>query len=173
MRIATVVLTAVLACASIGSGQEGQAQLSRMHSFGIGLGVPYGGVGINGDYGVSRHVSLTGGFGHSMQAGPGYAVGARMQLRGPDARFRPRVFVVYGTNAYLRIVIDGEEETTTYSGVSTGAGFRWTFGASNRHGFDLDVIYVATSGYDGDTLKELGAEENGRIKISLGYRYVP
>ena len=71
-----------------------------------------------------------------------------------------RASVYYGTNSIY--VDDFFDIGAKYSGVTVGLGqlVMW-----QQHGFDLDLMYIATS----DIPDEL--DSGGNIKISIGYKY--
>lgn len=146
-------------------------------SVGVGLGVPYGVLGVSGDLAVHDHVSLTVGIGTTIFAGVGYNAGAKLFFMPSSRRWRPRVSAYYGTNSM--IVIEGSTSSAEkFLGLTLGAGVQRTFGASGRHGIDLDLMIVTTNGGMQEEMERLEDQhgvmipEPGRVKVSTGYRYV-
>jgi hypothetical protein len=46
------------------------------------------------------------------------------------------------------------------------------WGTSRKNGLDFDIIYIATTSFDIDELRDDGivVEDPGKIKFSIGYR---
>ncbi len=138
-----------------------QIPFGTLGTVGIGLGVPYGILGFNLEFNVLPVLSVTGGLGTTMFVGIGYNVGLKGYFRKPGPVWRPRVSAYYGINGmYAEDFNDPDNEK--YSGLTIGVGqiFLW-----QQHGFDLDLMYVATSNMP----EELDSGSN--IKISFGYRF--
>ena len=72
---------------------------------GVGLGIPYGVLGVGVDVGVP-HFSFVGGIGTTIFGGAGWAVGGRVYFFDRTRRFRPHVTVVYGTTAVVTDLFD-------------------------------------------------------------------
>jgi len=143
-------------------------------SVGAGFGIPYGGIGINGEYAVMKNVNLTAGLGTTVVAGAGFSIGIKYYLKEDGNTWRPRAAAYYGTNGAFEVIGRGGSKDT-FSGLSVGLGQKWMFGASQKHGLDLDLMFIVTSGiFDRVDLLEAGGldvDSTGRIKLSLGYRY--
>lgn len=134
-------------------------------SVGIGMGIPYGGGVIGGNFNISinDYIEFTVGAGLATYA-LGYDAGLRVYLISPENQFRFRASVFYGTNA---VVIDlFNLDSTIYNGITAGLGGKYSFGESRRHAVAFDLMYIINSpefeaaGYSLD---------NQRIKISGGY----
>ena len=175
-RIVAVV-TIFLLVSSVAWAQEPSTDNSSLkkNSFGLGLGIPYGVLGGNVDVNIAPNLNLSIGLGTTILAGVGYNVGIKYFFAPIDRTFRPKVSAYYGINsAVLKEYygIDKEDEGEAYAGFSIGGGAQWMWGETKSQGLDLDIIYIATTGYDADELREEGfdVEELGRAKISIGYR---
>ena len=133
----------------------------KLGTFGIGFGLPYGLLGINLEFLVIPYLSVTGGLGTTLFAGLGYNVGIKGYFRKPGPIWRPRASIYYGINGIYAVDFN-HPDNKKYSGLTVGLGqiFLW-----EKHGFDLDLIYIVTS--------KLWDEHDGggKIKISIGYRY--
>jgi hypothetical protein len=129
---------------------------------GIGLGLPYGGFGINYELGISDYFAPTFGVGY-LPDNLGWNVGARLYYPDRSAKIRGRVTVLYGTNLLIeRRNWSGGEEYETDEGISAGVGFNWQF--SQNWAFDGDLFYT-------DYEIPEGYEEKGgsEVKFSLGF----
>ncbi|MBL7960393.1 hypothetical protein JNL27_09160 [bacterium] len=133
-------------------------------SFGLGLGIPYGILGINGEFAVWNNFSITGGVGTTILAGVGYNVGGKYYFRNVGNTWRPRISAYYGTNAVAVVIGGNSDDDRTFSGITFGIGQQWMWGKNKSHGIDLDILYIASSKVFDRT------DENGRVKFSIGYR---
>jgi hypothetical protein len=131
-------------------------------SVGAGFGVPYGTLGVNLEINLLPYLSLSGGLGTTLYAGAGWSAGARGYFRKPGPMWRPRLSAFYGINAIYAEELNNPNNKS-YHGFTVGLGQVVLFG---RHGFDLDLMYVANSQID----KEY-PDDYSKIKISLGYRF--
>jgi hypothetical protein len=152
------------------------AQVAKKGSVGVGLGVPYGVIGINGEFALHKYFSLSAGLGTTAFAGVGYAIGARTYMRPAEVMFRPRVSLHYGVTGL--IAAQDSEKAKKYNGVAVGVGFQEMFGAKRRSGFDFEILYMASTGGMQDEIDKMNESGNyskietpGRVKILLGYRF--
>ena len=153
--------------------------IARQGSMGLGLGIPYGMFGGNVDYAVSDKISLTGGIGTSVFAGPAYNLGIKVYLKGVGQKTRPRVSAYYGVNAIIILLDELTDEflvQETHHGLSIGIGQQWMWGDKRDKGLDVDLILIVTSTYE-DRAAEVEDEysteltESGALKLSIGYRF--
>lgn len=145
-------------------------------SVGIGVGVPYGIVGLNGEWAFLKHFSLSGGIGTTVYAGIGYAIGARAYLWPTGEIWRPRISVHYGVNS--TIAEENLFEGEAFAGLTIGAGLLAMFGEKRRHGFDIEFAFFATRGNLENRIEELNNSGNyapietpGRFGVVIGYRF--
>lgn len=130
------------------------------HSIGIGLGIPYGILGLNLDINLVNNLNLSAGLGSTIRAGAGYSIGFKFFLTPIDNIFRPRVSAYYGINTI--VVFEGNEDLNkAYRGLSLGLGAQLLW-QKTKNGFDFDVYYIATSEADVSGLR--------RVAICLGFR---
>ena len=148
-------------------------------SAGVGIGVPYGVIGMGADYHLLNGVHLSVGFGTTVFAGSAFEIGGKYFFREAGHTWRPRVMAFYGVNSMILIEDSwsGDTEGEKYSGLTLGVGQQWTFGDDKRHALDLDLMYLLTRGdFDDDmeAWEDAGYDITGgeaRIKLSFGYRY--
>ncbi len=152
-------------------------------SVGLGLGIPYGFMGMNMDYYLNQYAALTAGVGSTNIAGIGFSVGTKYYFVDDTKSFRPRLTAMAGINGALKKEIFDNEVTgssedlikETFPGVSLGLGALITWGENKQQGLDFDVFYICSSGiYDRiSNLRDHGYDikKPGRISISFGYRY--
>ena len=157
------------------------AQVAKVGSVGIGIGVPYGVLGLNGEIAIHKHFSLSAGLGSTVFAGLGYAVGARAYLKPAENKWRPRISMHYGVNSLIAVQessgsvsFDGKK----FSGLTIGIGTLAMFGERRKSGFDFEVVYLATTGGMEDEIDKMNASGNyseinmpSKIKIVIGYRF--
>jgi hypothetical protein len=175
MKLVSTIVMMILLSSSV-LWAQGEPVLSpemKLHSFGMGFGIPYGVLGANLDFNVAHNLNLTGGVGTTVLAGIGYNIGLKYFFTSVERSFRPRISAYYGVNA---IVVKEygykDDEGESYTGISLGLGAQWMWGEAKSNGLDFDAIYIATSGYDIDELRAEGFEvdEPGKVKVSIGYR---
>lgn len=154
--------------------------ISKTGSLGVGLGIPYGILGVNGEFTIGANVTLTGGVGTTILAVTGYNFGIKYYLKEIGNTWRPRISAYYGTNGILAVKVlywsTREDIEEVHNGLTLGIGQQWMWGDTKSHGLDLDFMYIISSGiYDRiDELKSdmgLDIEKPGRFKLSIGYRY--
>jgi len=152
--------------------------MKKAGTLGVGIGIPYGVIGANVEYALENNLNLTGGFGTTGLAGSGYNLGVKYYLKDVGNTRRPRISAYYGTNAMIAVtVFGGEDINESFSGLTLGYGQQWMWGESKKHGLDLDLMYLLTTGSFEERKDEIEErysttlEDPGKIKISIGYRY--
>jgi hypothetical protein len=129
-------------------------------SYGLGLGLPYGGLGVNYELGVNDYFAPTLGLGY-LPDNIGWNAGVRFYYPGRDARFRGRLTALYGTNVILKKTIAGNTDYDTQTGMSGGLGFNWRFGDYWSFAVDLFVVENdVPAGYE---------EKGSEVKFTLGF----
>ena len=142
---------------------------------GLGLGLPYGVLGLNYELGIHDYIAPTVGVGFALSEFA-WNAGVRAYYPGRDASFRGRATVLYGTNS----IIDDpyEDEYTTDEGMSIGLGLNWRY--SEHWAFDFDVFNIQSDAKEeledkieehGDSNRYTVEEYGGDVKISLGFSY--
>lgn len=176
----SILLALALLLAAPGLAQNALESLApspgRSGSLGLGYGIPYGGkLGVNADVYFFDAAALTAGIG-SYGYTAGYAVGAKYFHGSPQKFWRPQALLVYGINRVL-VVQDSVAGDThePFSGFTLGLGSQFMFGQARRHGFDVDLLYVVSSGIYRrlEDLEQQGysVPSVGRFSFSVGYRY--
>ncbi len=151
-------------------------------SIGIGFGIPYGILGVNGDITIKKKLNLSVGLGQYYENNTSaYNIGLKYFIRDNEKIWRPRVSILYGSNAFLNFTYpDGSAKTVSYSGFNLGIGQQWNFGKTRKHGIDLDILYMLSDGGYDDDWNDFAAnpeniiykeKSNNKIKFSFGYRH--
>jgi hypothetical protein len=174
-----ILIIAVIAI----SIQSINAQVAKTGSIGVGIGVPYGVFGINGEVAVHPNFSLSAGIGTTIFAGMGYAFGARAYLFPAEKKWRPRVSMHYGVNSMIAVSENKSGVSTisdgkSFTGLSIGIGTLAMFGERRKSGFDFEIVYLATTGGMKDEIDKMNDSRDyehidmpGKIKVMLGYRF--
>jgi hypothetical protein len=136
----------------------GALAMKPEHVVGLGLGLPYGGVGVNYELGLNEWFAPTGGLGY-YDDDTRWNVGGRFYYPGQTAKLRGRVTLLYGTNATLNNSFTGEKKAL--EGFSAGVGVDWRYSSHWAYSFD---VFVA----DPDVPAGANRENNG-IVIALGF----
>jgi hypothetical protein len=139
-------------------------------NLGIGVGIPFGILGVNANWMLSDHVDGTIGLG---VYGP--SVGARVYPLGGTDGFRASL--VYGTHTAIETTecsYTCESETEEFQGLNLGLGY----GTRGPHsGWDIDILLVLTDGGAEDRIDELkeqgyeGEDQFNPISFSFGYHW--
>lgn len=156
IKMGFFVISFIIALLSLNSSAHA---ITIENVIGAGFGLPYGGVGINYELGISDYFAPTAGVGY-VTNNAGWAVGARLYYPGRNATFRFRATGLYGTNALLQ-KNPFEERYDTQEGFSGGFGFNWRY--SDSWAFDADIFVVDVNlptGYQ---------KKGGDIKGSVGF----
>lgn len=130
--------------------------------FGFGLGLPYGGIGVNYELSFNDYAVPIVSIGY-MPDNVGWNGGIRLYYPGRESKFRGRITGLYGTNTLLEKKSSHSSQYNTENGFSGGVGFNWRFGQS--WAFDHDLFFVNSdvpAGYK---------NEGNTVKISMGFSY--
>lgn len=142
--------------------------------FGIGVGLEYGGIGVNVLVSPQKNFSLFGGFGYAL-AGFGYNAGVKLNLA-PNSKVCPYFQGMYGYNAAIYFNGLSDYDKLFYGG---SAGFGLDFNLNNNSGvFSLGILYPfrkeAVGKYMDYLKEEKGFEFENElypITVSIGYRF--
>jgi len=177
MKSIILMLAIVCTLPALSFGQEFvmERPTPKKNSVGLGLGIPYGGVGVNLNVNLVSNLYFTAGVGTTVLASAAYCVGVKYFFTPAPRSFRPRASAYYGiTTIVEKQYPQGKTEDDTYAGIVLGRGSQWMWGQSRSNGFDFDLLYIAQSNFDPDELRAEGfipAREPGDFKISIGYRH--
>jgi len=150
---------------------EGGTKTYQTRSWGVGVGIPYGGVGIRGELGLVSGFSLTGGLGYSLWPSAVYQSSIMAATLGlvwypPEttSTFRPRLGMFVGENQSRRVYIVEGETQVAETGLSllTGVGVR----LSRRSSFDIDLLYA----FQNKKTRASG-KHSSVWQIAIGYRW--
>ena len=164
--VATVIVfSSLLICANAVADEAPQEKVERFR-FGVGLGVPYGIIGLNLAYQINDFFEANAGFGSP----PGYrgldwVLGGRFYPIPKFKRFRPRLSALYGVVGAVRDIND--DIIDVYDGPAIGAGFIWKF--FRRHSIDLDIFYSTAK--PPDMVSGFKTEGENQHFFSFGYGY--
>lgn len=151
--------------------------ISKKGSLGLGVGIPYGIIGINLEFAISKHLVLSPGIGTASAYGIAYNLGLKYYLRAiGNSSWRSRISMYYG-----KIVPVASYEVRKYewqhklhNGLTFGIGQQLMWGDKKRHGLDLDTLFIAAS----SAFADINVIENvlyipavKRLQLSIGYRY--
>jgi hypothetical protein len=172
MSIKIIISALVLSlCSSFSAADKGV----NKNGFAVGLGIPYGGAGINVSRNITEKLELMGGFGIF-----GWAAGARFYPANETPNFR--FSGIYGTNTIVMVDkcqnLGSSSFCTTefkhYEGLNLGIGFG---PRGDDNGWNVDLILILTRGNfnsDRDDMEAEGYEidsDGGAIKFSGGYTW--
>ncbi len=127
-----------------------------------GYGIPYGFLGVNGEFMLFDYISISGGMGYS-PGGSSWVTGFRVYMNEPEKQFRPRISTFYGTVSVLSKKYFNEETYENDQGYAYGLGFEWKILNPSRYSVDFDIIltdYDVPPGYE---------KRGPEIKFSLGF----
>jgi len=149
-------------------------------SLGVGIGIPYGILGVNAEYRPIDLIGITGCVGTAIIiGGMAKCVGASIYMPNAKKSLAPRLSVIYGSNGLLIADKDGDLEVSVHDGLSIGGGI---VAGTAHHRVTLDLMIIISSEVfdEEDKLEAQGYEISGgalpafmnRVKTSVGYRYV-
>lgn len=108
--------------------------------FGIGLGLEYGGIGIQAEYLPSKYLGIFAGGGYNL-LDPAFNVGVNMKLL-PGKKFCPTLTAMYGYNAVLKLKdFTGTllSHSKTYFGPTIGAGVEIRVSKNDKDKFSFGI----------------------------------
>jgi len=114
----------------------------QRNSFGVGLGLHYGIIGISYDRFVTPTLAATFSAVSAITSDV-YNVGVKYYLQRKTAIFKPRLSVLPGNNAWINYDCAAVAlvcSTDFYNGVTFGAGTAMAFGNQRRHIIDFDIV---------------------------------
>lgn len=160
MKKFLLVFIAVFLFAGLSSAEEPLKDTQERFRLGLGVGIPYGVLGVNLELLPEDIIALTAGAGVGVDS-PGWAAGIRLYPLKKAGKISPRLSVYYGTVAVLKDSNGYNMDT----GAAYGAGFDYKL--SNNRGMDFELLYV-----DYETPEGYIEKDGGDIKLSIGYGFV-
>ena len=146
--------TVVLFCLVLLVSASGFSQDTNLSSkegtttLGLGMGLPYGGVGIRIGTNLSDGFNLFGSLGYQL-AGVGYNLGLRKDF-GNTSMTQFYMLAMYGTNAAIKI-IDLSEYDKVYTGATVGAGVKVNSRRKEGNYWDFGLLLpFRSSSYERD-----------------------
>lgn len=148
-------------------------------TFGLGVGMDYGGIGGNILFCPQRNVGLFGGVGYAL-IGMGYNAGIKFRWlkEQQTTKISPFIFGMYGYNAAIKVSGASEYDRFFYGG-TLGIGCDMRSGAERKGYWSFALLLPFRSAevddYTSDLENDHGVEFDGKlppIGISLGYRFI-
>jgi hypothetical protein len=142
---------------------------------GLGSGIPYGGLGLGAEAGVSR-LAIVGGAG-ALAREAGWSAGGRVYVLSPARSWRPHATLVYGTTLSYKIrIYDRHEERVIEVREGTLLGLGMYLGADNRLFHRGGLVLTYGLGYltHGELPAELRPKDVGsplKVLLGLGWRF--
>lgn len=133
-------------------------------SFGIGIGLDYGGVGTKFSLFPTSPLGLYAGVGYNFYE-VGYNFGMDIKFS-PQKRHTAFITAMYGYNA---VVLD-DPFKETYYGMSAGLGFKSLSKNSNKDYFNVILIYPFRDSNIRNLIKDYGFVSSP-VLISIGYNF--
>lgn len=156
-----VSLMVVIVVVGLFAASMAQAQTLSPYRLGVGLGVPYGGVGLNAEMQGNNQLAPTIGVGSMLGAGLGWSLGAHYYLKPSegDKHKGSRITLLFGTNALA-------EPNSSFSSLSDQklmTGVSLGFGTQGKN-WNFDLLFElstssAPNGY---------SQSTGAIDLSFG-----
>jgi len=145
MRLSRITVVLLLAsCIAIPALAEETSPPAHVDHFrvGAGLGIHYGGYGLNTEYLVNRYSSMSAALGFFPHAGPGWAVGATLYPLKNDRAVNPRLSGYFGRMSTLKRIniFTGQIDYEAINGGTLGGGVEWRL--YKQTSVDFDLFYV-------------------------------
>ena len=176
MRTLTFIIITILTASVYCHAQDGHLSSQKgQSSLGLGIGLPYGGIGIRFGTNISDHLNLFGGLGYQF-AGAGYNVGLLKDFKSNSAA-QFYILGMYGTNAAIKV--DGlSDYDKVYTGASFGVGMKVNSRKKEGNFWDIGLLIpVRSSDFkdDEDAVKNdpriSEFTEAWPILLSIGYNF--
>lgn len=146
--------------------------------FGLGIGLDYGGIGIQAEFLPSKYVGLFAGAGYAL-IDPAFNAGISVKLS-PGKKFCPTLVAMYGYNAVLirKDLYGGMmANSDIYNGPTVGAGAELKIGKRKQNKFNFGIrlpIRNAQFQNDYEEMKDDGYDFNPDIlpvTFSIGFHF--
>lgn len=176
-KIFTVLIFSILISLLGSQGAKGQHKSSEKGegSIGLGLGLPYGGIGSRFGYNVINHTNLFAGLGYNF-VGAAYNFGVRRSL---PSKKQSEFYLMgmYGTNAAI-IITGSYNFKESYQGPSIGAGLKINSFSKEGSYWDLGILVPFRSSKYKDAVSSINYNpfiseyvEAWPVLITIGYNF--
>jgi len=148
-------------------------------SLGAGMGMDFGGLGVNLLVYPQRNIGLFGGIGYAF-AGTGYNIGAKIRFVSENTRSKAAFYglAMYGYNAAIA-VSNATEYNKLFYGPTLGFGFDYKSHPSKRGYWTFAILLPIRSTEVDDYIKDLEDHHSIEFKnalmpigITMGYRII-
>lgn len=178
MKKAFALLLLLIAIQSVAQVKDSLLVNSDKLSFGLGMGLDYGGFGGNFTAYPNKNIGLFVGAGYAI-GGFGFNGGVKLRFNAAEAnRIKPYLMAMYGYNAII-VVKNETNLNKTFYGPSVGLGLDFKQRSGRKGYWTLAIIFPIRGSEVNDYMDELKADhgveferELSPINISLGYRVV-
>jgi len=173
MKIFISTALCVILFSTIARGQNNTAWSNKKEMYiGLGLGLPYGGIGGRIAFNPSENIGTFIGLGSNF-VGLGYNVGMMGYLPSKD-RIQSYLSAMYGTNAAIFVDVPGRNFKEAYTGPSFGIGMLLKSNKKNGNYWDFGIILpIRNSDYqdDLDELESIGVDftKPFPILVNIGF----
>src|SRR5690554_162877 len=168
MKKSTILL--FILCLWMGSLSAQHLSTSKGYSsLGLGLGLPYGGLGMKLGYNTSDHVTFFGGLGYNMV---GIGANGGVQLSIPNKA--PTEFYFTGMYGYNTVIInlDNTAKGQIFAGPSLGAGLKINSVTTKGNFWDVGLLLPIRSQRYKNSIQEIRLESKPwPVIFYFGYNY--
>jgi hypothetical protein len=174
MKKSLLVISVFLSALNFLSAQH-LSTLKGQSSLGIGVGLPYGGIGMKLGYNTSDHVTFFGGLGYNMV---GIGANGGIQLSIPSEKQSEFYFTgMYGYNAVI-ISKDRSAMGEIFAGPSFGVGLKINSVSTRGNFWDVGLLGPVRSPKYKNAIQEIERSRNMRLESKpwpvlfyFGYNY--
>lgn len=176
MKKITLIATIIVFCITQKSFAQNDHLSSQKSStsIGIGLGIPFGGIGLNVGTNVIDNLNVFGGVGY-LFAGVGYNIGLRKDFPS-ESHAQFYLTAMYGTNA--GILVEGSPEfDKLYTGFTPGLGVKLNSKKKEGNFWNLGILVpIASDEFKRDekainSLPGIELRDPLPIAIVIGYHF--
>lgn len=148
-------------------------------SLGLGIGLDYGGFGVNALYCPHENLGLYAGLGYAL-AGTGVNAGMKLRFvpRTQKTRLSGFGLLMYGYNAAI-VVMDDSEHNKLFYGPSAGVGIDYRRKHAGKGYWSFALLLPFRNASVGEYMDELETKHNIQFEnelipvgVSIGYRFV-
>ncbi|MCB9359967.1 MAG: hypothetical protein H6587_02770 [Flavobacteriales bacterium] len=162
-------------------GQEANQQTSRIDktTFGLGVGLDYGGFGINLTTSLHTNIAVFGGIGYAVSdLGFNFGTKVRMMSETKPSRVTPYGMLMYGRNTFIKIE-GGSGLSKSYKGLSVGFGTDFSFKPRKNGYWSIGLIIPIRNSEVDSYIRYLKtyhrvtfSKDLSPVTFSLGYKVI-